>query len=145
MNIFTIGFTKSTAENFFKRLEGSNVIRVVDVRLKADSQLAGFAKRKDLAFFLPRVSAIEYTYEPLLAPSAQILESYRKGLMTWSSYADAYLCLISDRKVEERISPETLDGACLLCSEDTAHHCHRRLAAEYLQTKWVSPIGVTHL
>ena len=76
--LFTIGFTKKSAEEFFSRLQTAGVKRVIDVRLNNVSQLAGFAKREDLAYFLKALCDCEYRHEPLLAPTKEILNGYKK-------------------------------------------------------------------
>jgi uncharacterized protein (DUF488 family) len=143
--ISTIGFTKSSAENFFARLKSAGVQRVLDVRLHNTSQLAGFAKSDDLAFFLRSIAGIEYRHIPLLAPEETMLSRYKKGGGSWLAYEVEFLRLMGTRKIEERLKPEMMDGACLLCSEDKPHHCHRRLVCEYLNGKWGGVLKVRHL
>jgi uncharacterized protein (DUF488 family) len=143
--LYTIGFTKISAEDFFRKLQGNQVRSVVDVRLKADSQLSAFAKKRDLPFFLKRLLGVEYRHELLLAPSLEMLDAYKKGRKTWDSYEVEYLQLLKDRKVEQKIRPEEIDGCCLLCSEDLPHKCHRRLAAEYLVNGWGCDMAIKHL
>ena len=109
------------------------------------SQLAGFAKRDDLAFFLENVAGVGYDHALTLAPTDEILKSYKKGEISWDAYAKAYNELISERHVEDSFSPEILDGACLLCSEASPHHCHRRLAAEFFQNHLGSGVEIIHL
>jgi uncharacterized protein (DUF488 family) len=144
MNLFTIGFTKSSAEHFFDRLRQASVRRLVDVRLNNVSQLAGFAKRDDLRFFLKEICAADYAHETILAPTEEMLGAYRKKGSTWNEYERDFLQLMSDRKIEERLPRDLLDGACLLCSEDKPHRCHRRLVAEYLRGKWGN-VTIHHL
>ncbi len=144
MQIFTIGFTKTSAEHFFTRLEQAQVKRLIDVRLNNVSQLSGFAKRDDLAYFVKRVVGIPYEHEMRLAPDSDMLKSYRGGGTAWDAYERAYLSLIASRQVETTLSATAFDGACLLCSEDKPAHCHRRLAAEYLQARW-SEVEIVHL
>lgn len=134
--VSTIGFTKTTAEGFFERLLTAGVKKVVDVRLHNTSQLAGFAKADDLAYFLQKIGGIEYAHQPLLAPTDAMLKAYKKEKGDWSAYETRFLDLMSERQIEQRLKPETLDGACLLCSEATPHHCHRRLVCQYLNEKW---------
>lgn len=145
MKLYTIGFTKTSAESFFSRLADNGVQSVVDVRLKSDSQLSGFAKKKDLAFFLREIARISYKQELALAPSRDMLDSYKKGAMSWDTYASLYVDLLKNRQVEHLIEPKSFNGACLLCSEDTPHKCHRRLAAEYFQSCWNETIEIVHL
>ncbi len=144
MKIFTIGFTKTSAESFFSRLKESGVQRLLDVRLNNVSQLAGFAKKNDLRFFLKSICGIEYEHRPELAPTSDMLDEYKKEGGDWSNYEKRFLDLIQARKIEEKIPRTLLDQACLLCSEDKPHHCHRRLVVEYLKEKW-GDVEIRHL
>jgi len=143
--VSTIGFTKTTAEGFFERLLKSGVKRVVDVRLRNTSQLAGFAKSDDLAYFLKKIGGIEYAHQPLLAPADAMLKAYKKEKGDWDAYEARFMALMAQRQIENRLRPEMLEGTCLLCSEATPHHCHRRLVCEYLNDKWNGALTVRHL
>ena len=143
--VSTIGFTKTTAEGFFERLLKSGVKKVFDVRLHNTSQLAGFAKADDLAYFLKKIGGVEYLHQPLLAPTDEMLRAYKKEKGDWSAYESRFMALMAERQIENCLKPEMLDGACLLCSEATPHHCHRRLVCEYLNEKWGGPLTVRHL
>lgn len=136
MHLFTIGFTQKTAESFFGRLKKSGAERIVDVRLNNVSQLAGFAKRKDLQYFLQEICGMGYVHLPDLAPSQDILDEYKKNKGDWSVYESKFLDLMRRREIEKRVDPHVINNGCLLCSEDKPHHCHRRLVAEYLQRHW---------
>ncbi len=144
VDLFTIGFTKSSAEHFFARLQKAGVHRLVDIRLNNVSQLAGFAKRDDLAYFLKTICQIEYEHLPSLAPTKEILDAYKKKEISWAEYERRYLPLLESRQVEARLNRERLHNACFLCSEPTAGKCHRRLAAEYLKRN-LGDINITHL
>ena len=144
MKLFTIGFTKKNAEKFFGLLSSSGARRVVDVRLNNVSHLAGFAKRDDLKFFLRRVCGIDYVHLPALAPTREMLAGYRKEHKDWGIYESQFLALMRERRIEDTIPRDIVDGGCLLCSEDKPHHCHRRLVAQYLQESW-GDIDVRHL
>jgi uncharacterized protein (DUF488 family) len=145
MKIFTIGFTKKSAETFFTRLQKSGAKRLVDVRLNNVSQLAGFAKRDDLRYFTKQLCGIEYLHLTALAPTANILDPYKKAKNgDWNLYGSQFLDLMKARRIEETISPEMIDGGCLLCSEEKPHHCHRRLVAEYLKQKW-GDVEIEHI
>jgi uncharacterized protein (DUF488 family) len=144
MKIFTIGFTQKSAEQFFEKLKNNGVSRVVDTRLNNVSQLAGFTKRDDLRYFLRQMVRADYTHLPILAPTKDILDEYKKKGGDWSSYETKFNSLIESRHIEDRLKADELDGACLLCSEPTPHHCHRRLVAEYLQQHW-GGIQIVHL
>jgi uncharacterized protein (DUF488 family) len=144
MKLFTIGFTKKTAEDFFTRLKDAGVKTLIDIRLNNRSQLAGFAKEQDLKYFLKEIASIEYVYRPEWAPTQDVLDSYKKQKGSWKSYEVAFNKLIFDRRIERLATASLLDGACLLCSEDTPEYCHRRLVAEYLQNKFEG-IEICHL
>lgn len=143
MKLFTIGFTKTSAEHFFARLSRAHVRRLIDVRLNNVSQLAGFAKRDDLKYFTKSICDIEYEHIPALAPTQPMLDEYKKSKGPWSTYAAKFSDLMSQRRIED-IDRSRLDGGCLLCSEDKPHHCHRRLVAEYLKAKWPD-VEIVHL
>ena len=147
VHIFTIGFTRKTAEEFFGLLERAGVKRVVDTRLNNVSQLAGFAKKEDLRFFLKRVSGMDYVHLPVLAPTQEMLDAFKKEKGEWADYEKKFLALITQRQIETQVPKDVLHMGCLLCSEDTPEHCHRRLVAEYLQRAWGGEGGVeiTHL
>lgn len=144
MRIFTIGFTQKTAEHFFETLRSSGARRVVDVRLNNVSQLAGFAKKSDLAYFLEKICGMGYVHEPLLAPTQEMLDEYKKSRGSWEEYERRFLALMESRKIEETIDREVIEDGCLLCSEDRPDRCHRRLVGEYLQDHW-DGIEVVHL
>ena len=144
MKVFTIGFTKKNAKRFFELLRGSGARRVVDVRLNNVSQLAGFAKRDDLAFFLKEICGMEYVHLPMLAPTQEMLDEYKKLRGDWQTYEKRFLDLMEQRRIEERIPKEVVADGCLLCSEDKPHQCHRRLVAEYLKQHW-GDVDVSHL
>jgi uncharacterized protein (DUF488 family) len=144
-HVYTIGFTKKNAERFFGLLRDNGIRRLVDVRLNNISQLAGFAKRDDLEFFLRQICNADYVHEPLLAPTQAMLDTYKKGKGKWADYEREFLALMAERKVEDKID-RTLFAtpSVLLCSEPTAEHCHRRLVVEYLRDKW-GGLTFTHL
>jgi uncharacterized protein (DUF488 family) len=144
MKIFTIGFTKKSAETFFARLRDTGVQRLVDVRLNNVSQLAGFTKKEDLRYFARAICGIAYVHLTELAPTQEILDAFKKKKGDWGEYERKFLELLKARRVESRVSREMLDGGCLLCSEETAEHCHRRLVAEYLKAHW-GEVEIDHL
>jgi uncharacterized protein (DUF488 family) len=143
LKVFTIGFTKSTAERFFERIKATGAKKLVDVRLNNVSQLAGFAKRDDLQYFAKEICHIPYQHETRLAPTQEMLDGYKKDGGSWGEYEKRFLDLMAQRRIEE-IEKVELDGGCLLCSEDKPHHCHRRLVAEYLRRKW-GDVEIVHL
>lgn len=143
VRLSTIGFTKKSAEEFFRLLREAGVRRVLDVRLNNVSQLAGFAKRDDLEFFLREVAGIEYLHMEALAPTQELIEAARKR-KDRAALETGYRKLIRERQVEKLVSPELLDGACLLCSEDRPEQCHRTILAEYLAGRFPG-VRIQHL
>ena len=144
MKIFTIGFTKKSAESFFTKLQRAGVKRLVDVRLNNVSQLAGFAKQNDLRYFTKAICNIDYVHLPDLAPTKDILNTYKNNKGDWKVYEHNFLELMKIRRIEDKVPRELLDGGCLLCSEDDPHHCHRRLVAEYIKEKW-GEVEIEHI
>src|SRR5215211_6443679 len=139
MEICTIGVTKRTAADFFGALRRAGVKRVLDVRLKNSSQLAGFSKRDDLPFFLAELCGAEYSHELRLAPTPELLSAYRKRRIDWREYERRFLELMGTRQIEQAINRECFAvPTALLCTEPTADRCHRRLVLEYLQAAWSS-------
>jgi len=143
LKLFTIGFTKTTAESFFTRLIEAGVTRVIDVRISNSSQLAGFAKQADLEYFLRAIAEIDYEHHLELAPTEELFKMYRGG-GSWEDLEAGYTALLAERRVEEQLDRERFDRVCLLCSEHEPSQCHRRLAAEYLASRW-GGVEIEHL
>ncbi len=145
MEIYSIGFTKKSAQQFFGALRNARIRRLVDVRLNNISQLAGFAKKHDLAFFLRELCEAEYLYEPLLAPTQEMLDEYKKRKGAWTEYETRFLALMAEREIERRLDRASFEiPSALLCSELSPDQCHRRLVLEYLRDRW-GEIKITHL
>lgn len=144
VRLFTIGFGETSAERFFSLLREAAVRRVIDVRLNNTSQLAGYSKKEDLRFFLRAIGDIDYVHLPELAPTQEMLDQYKKRKGDWAEYEREFNALIAARRIETVLSPEMADMGCLLCSEKTAEHCHRRLVAEYLAARW-EDVSTRHL
>lgn len=144
MRLFTIGFTRKSAEIFFHRLRDAGVQRLVDIRLNNVSQLAGFTKKDDLRYFTKVICQIEYVHVPDLAPTREVLDAYKKQKGDWELYERQFLDLMRSREIEERAGRQLLDNDCLLCSEEKPDHCHRRLVAEYLKEKWGN-VDIEHI
>jgi uncharacterized protein (DUF488 family) len=142
--LYTIGFAGKNAQTFFGVLKDSQVTRVLDVRLFNTSQLAGYTRQPDLAYFLREIAGIDYQHRQDLAPTKEMLQAYKKGSIDWVSYERQYSYLLSRRQAEANFSAKLLASACLLCSEPTPHKCHRRLAAEYLLSK-LGGFHIVHL
>ena len=144
MKVYTIGFTKKSASYFFETLRQSGAKRLVDVRLNNVSQLAGFAKKDDLEYFLNQICRMQYLHLPELAPTRELLDAYRKEHRDWDTYRREFLALMEERRIARMPIKRAINNACLLCSEDTPEHCHRRLVAEYLQQHWGN-VEIVHL
>lgn len=144
IKLFTIGFAGKSAEQFFDTLRQAGVKCLIDVRLNNVSQLAGFTKKKDLQYFLRTLADIDYRHEADLAPTKEILDDYKKGQITWDEYEQRFQQLLGDRRPTDRLKPQDLDKACLLCSEPKAVNCHRRLVAEHFEKEWGN-VDIQHL
>ncbi len=145
MDAYSIGFTQKSASEFFETLKANRIERLLDVRLSNTSQLAGFTKQADLAYFLKEICGAVYQHEPLLAPSEELFRAYRKEHGSWDALAAGYQKLLKARKVESVLKPTDFKKrTVLLCSEATPEHCHRRLALEYLEKHW-SGMRIIHL
>mgnify|MGYP003973774961 CR=1 FL=1 len=144
IELYTIGFTKKRAKDFFNLLISNNVKNIIDTRINTTSQLAGFAKSEDLEYFANEIGNIGYQHNINFAPTKDLLSRYRKKEISWDEYEIEYLNLLDMRKIAQNISFDELDGHCLLCSEHTPEYCHRRLLGEYLQ-KIEKNIDIIHL
>jgi uncharacterized protein (DUF488 family) len=143
--LLSIGFTGKSAESFFTLLKEADVRTLIDVRLQNTSQLAGFAKKEDLKFFLKEICEVNYLEIPELHPEPTALKNYKNKVIDWNYYASEYTALLNKRSVEKILSPSIFKDACLLCSEHQPHKCHRRLAIEYLNSEWKNCFKVAHL
>lgn len=145
MEVYSIGFTQKTAEQFFTLLRHAGIRRLLDVRLNNSSQLAAFSKRDDLRFFVKEICGAEYLHEPLLAPTQEILDAFKKNKGSWAVYEREFNALMTERAVETRLDPDLFAiPTALLCSEPTAELCHRRLVLEHLRDKWGN-LEIVHL
>ena len=145
MILYTIGFTQKSAERFFGLLEDNQVARVLDIRLHPGGQLSGFAKQGDLAWFLQKLANIDYAYLPILAPTAEIMKGFQTR-KRWETYAAEFEALLDQRNIPAALDRSLFDPGptCLLCSEDKAEHCHRKLAAERIAQGW-GGVEIRHL
>ena len=145
MEIYSIGFTQKSAAEFFGTLKQAGIRRLMDVRLNNRSQLAGFTKNTDLPFFLRALCDASYVHEPLLAPTQEMLDAYKKRKGEWADYEKEFLALMARRDIADVLDCKSFGSpTVLLCSEPTPEHCHRRLVLEYLQNKW-GELTIRHL
>ena len=145
ITLYTIGFTKKSAERFFTLLKDNGVKQLVDVRISNNSQLAGFAKGKDLEFFVKEICHIPYKHIVDFAPSKDLLDRWHKQEVSWEAYERIYIQLLQDRNILRNYGIKSLNGSCFLCSEDTPEQCHRRLLAEYLKKHSTEQVKIIHL
>lgn len=145
MQLYTIGFTQKSASQFFETLKSARVTKLIDVRLNNSSQLAAFAKREDLKYFLQQICGAKYAHVPLLAPTQEMLDEYKKHRGDWDVYADKFSNLMRERNLPANLSRNLFeDRTVLLCSEHSANHCHRRIVAECIADIW-DDVTIHHL
>lgn len=144
MKVYTIGFHRKSAQQFFDLLRTSGAELVIDVRLYNTSQLAGFAKRDDLAWFLRKLCRLDYAHLPELAPTQELFDAPRSGDARREEYERRFVALLKKRRVETTLKRQSVAGACLLGSEADPRRCHRRLVAEYLQKRWKG-VEIVHI
>ncbi|MDR1464808.1 MAG: DUF488 domain-containing protein [Oscillospiraceae bacterium] len=143
MEVFTISYTKKSAEVFFGLLETNKIDVLIDVRLYNSTQLAGFSKSRDLQFFLERLCGCGYVWAKRFAPSSALFNAYKNGQIDWSGYEGAYNELLDTRGGLEYFQVYVNRRICLLCAEETPEHCHRRLLAEKIAAVY-GGVTITH-
>lgn len=145
ITLFTIGFTKKSAEVFFELLKKNNVKQLVDVRISNGSQLAGFAKGKDLEYFVKQICGINYRHITDFAPTKDLLNRWHTQAITWGNYIDEYMSILKSREIIKHFGVKQFDGACFLCSEETPEMCHRRLLTEYMKNSSSEEVKIIHI
>ena len=141
MKLYTIGYAGKTAQEFFTILRNAGIKKVIDVRLYPSTKDSGFAKSKDLAFFLRVLCRISYEHRKEFAPTATLLKGYKEGSISWTEYEEQYGNICQARRF--MLTPD-MDGCCFLCTEPISEKCHRRLLVEYL-AKQGEDVEVVHL
>ncbi|MDD6941416.1 MAG: DUF488 domain-containing protein [Bacilli bacterium] len=146
MKIFTIGFTQKTAKDFFSKIKNNNIELLLDIRLNNTSQLAGFAKGKDLEYFLKEICSCEYVHDIAFSPTKELLDNYRAKKIIWNEYENIFSEIMDKRHLSEIFKKLYMSkqNVCLLCTEPTPEQCHRRLVAEYLN-KHIGNIEIIHI
>ncbi|NML34414.1 DUF488 domain-containing protein [Paraburkholderia antibiotica] len=145
VQVASIGFTGKTAQKFFDSIKDAGVRTVLDIRLNNTSQLAGFAKKQDLPYFLEHLCGATYVEMPELAPEPDLFKRYQSKELSWENFRTEYFELIARRRVESNLDIALFESGCLLCSEHLPHHCHRMFALEYLNQHWNKRLSITHL
>ena len=144
IKIFTLGYAGKNARDFFTILKQAGIRKVIDVRLYNTSQLAGFTKKQDIKYFLQTIVGSEYIHLPIMAPTKQLLNDYKKGLINWQQYEKQFKSIVAQRQIEKNLMLQDSDMSCFLCSEAKSDYCHRRLVAEYLAEHWQN-VSIHHL
>lgn len=145
ITLYTIGFTKKSAEQFFELLKANKVKLLVDIRISNSSQLAGFAKGKDLTYFARQICGINYKHITDFAPTKELLDRWHKQTVTWPEYIVEYTEMLKNRNIIRQYGVKQFDGACFLCSEETPEMCHRRLLVEYMKEHSTEEVNIVHL
>lgn len=145
ITFYTIGFTKKSAEYFFSLLRSNSIKQLVDVRISNNSQLAGFAKGKDLEFFIKEICHIPYKHFTDFAPTKDLLDSWHKQEVSWDEYETIYISMLKERETLLKYGIKQFDGSCFLCSEETPKNCHRRLLTEYMKNHSTEEVRIIHL
>ena len=75
-----------------------------------------------------------------------LLDKYRHKKITWQQYEELFDDIMTARDADEYIKnlEYDIDRACLLCSEESAKCCHRRLVAELIRDT-LDDINIVHL
>lgn len=144
LNLFTIGYTKKSAEKFFRIISENKIEIVADVRLYNSTQLAGFSKSVDLQYFLKKICNCNYIALKELAPNPSLFENYKNGKTSWSEYEKIYNKFLDTRANLDFFYAFKNKRICILCAESTPEHCHRRLLAEKI-AKIHDDVKITHL
>lgn len=145
ITLYTIGFTQKNAEQFFELLKKNHISKLIDIRINNASQLAGFAKGKDLQYFIQQICNANYEHIVDFAPTKDLLTKWRKEEITWKQYTDIYLNLLRERFIFKKYNIKNFNNACFLCSEATPELCHRRLLVEYIKEHSIEDVKIIHL
>ena len=127
MVLYTIGFTQKSAQQFFELIKSNNIDMLVDIRLNNKSQLAGFTKGADLRYFLEEICNCKYQHCIEYAPTKDILDNYKKKVISWDEYVRQYIPLMQKRHVVQKFVERFSKY-----SEATPEYCHRRLLSEMI-------------
>jgi len=133
MKIYTIGFTKKSAREFFGLLAPLHIDVLVDIRLNNKSQLAGWTKYPDIVYFLEKHN-IGYIHDVNFSPSIEILTKFKKEKGSWDAYTTQFEELMQKREIMNYIKNQYKSfeekSICFLLGEESFVNCHRSLIAE---------------
>jgi len=144
LDLFTIGYTKKSAEKFFGIISENKIEIVADVRLYNSTQLAGFSKSWDLKYFLKQICNCSYIEMQEFAPTRSLFDNYKKGYIKWHEYERVYNEFLNTRANLDFFGAFQNKRICLLCAEDTPECCHRRLLAEKIAITYDN-VTIVHL
>jgi uncharacterized protein (DUF488 family) len=145
MKIYTTGYQNKSAGDFFEPLRAHGIECMIDIRIRPDEIQDGYARRADLGYLLEKILGCEYRYWIQLAPTPEMLDYYRAH-PDWEGYVADYTKLLDERNIPAALDRSLFEQkkCCLMCYEETAEHCHRRLAAERLAAAW-GGVEIVHL
>lgn len=144
MEVYTAGFTKWLAEDFFEKLNALNINKLIDIRLRPNSQLSGFTREVNFSYFLKKLSHVEYEHQINLAPTKDLLNKRRKNNLSWQEFESEYLNLLTEDILEYCFKEISKQNILFLCSESEPQFCHRRVLTDKLLSL-NSELKVTHL
>lgn len=144
MEVYTAGFTKWLAEDFFEKLNALNINKLIDIRLRPNSQLSGFTREVNFSYFLKKLSHVEYEHQINLAPTKELLNRRRKNNLSWPEFESEYLNLLTEDILEYCFKEISKQNILFLCSESEPQFCHRRVLTDKLLSL-NSELKVTHL
>lgn len=144
--IYTMGFTKKSARQFFELVRAHDIDLLIDIRLSNKSQLAGFTKGEDLVYFLDELCHCGYEHCLAFAPTKELMDSYQNNRIKQPEFEAIYNQLLKDRGDYKDFLNKygAYENVCLLCSEATPERCHRRLLAEAIVREFPQ-LRVEHL
>jgi uncharacterized protein (DUF488 family) len=147
INLFNIGFTQKTAEDFFEILKKNKIDCMVDVRLNPNGQLSRFAFEKDLPYFLENlVDGCKYFHREDLAPKKELLKQVRDKNDSMSKDYKLFEKAFNSQLIKESMISNFVvkyakyHNVVLLCSEPTTEKCHRRLVSQMLLERFKNDI-----
>jgi len=135
MRLYNIGYAHKSAKQFFEEIKEHKIEIVVDIRLGNTSQLAGFTKKDDLAYFLDEICGCDYEHRPDLAPTKDLIDGYKSKTVTREEFGRRYCEIIRDRDSGVLGFADKYRGyerICLLCSGADITSCHQQLLSSML-------------
>ena len=144
MEVYTAGFTKWLAKDFFSQLKDLKIHKLIDIRLRPNSQLSGFTREVNFSFFLENLSNVKYEHQLSLAPTKELLNKRRNEGLSWQDFEFEYLNLLTKGVLEYCLNEISNQNILFLCSETEPQFCHRRILTDKL-CRLNSDLEVIHL